>query len=573
MKQSQAFICTLRDAPADAEVASHKLLAQAGFILKLTSGVYSYTPAMWRTLRKISQIVREEMDAAGAQELMLPILQPTSIWEESGRLDRYVDDGILFHFKDRKDTPVCLGPTHEEVITMLARQYVSSYKQLPINLYQMQTKFRDEIRPRFGIMRGREFIMKDAYSFDADQEGLDKSYEAMRVAYHNVCERIGLAYRAVEADSGAIGGSGSSEFMVLADTGEDTILYCDSCEYAANQEKAGSLLEEFEQDAEQVSMEEVEGKGLIGVDALAEFLNIPVWKTTKTILFMADNEPVAVMVRGDCDVNEIKVQNALGGVALRLCTPEEVKELTGAEVGYAGPIGLPEHVKILADTYVNNRVNFECGANKTDFHNINVNFGRDVDVPEFGDFKLAKAGDACSCCNGKLQEARGIEVGHIFKLGTKYSEAMGASFMDNNGKDKPLVMGCYGIGISRIAASAIEQRHDEDGIIWPKEIAPYSAHVICLNPKKDEQRELADNIYTELLKAGVDVLYDDRKVSTGVKFKDADLIGIPLRVVVGRGAADGEVEYCTREATREKITLSASDAVERVKAEWVETRI
>ena len=562
MKQSSYFLHTLREPPGDAEVVSHKLLAQAGFIQKVTSGVYSYTPPMWRVLQKISQIVREEMDRAGAQEVMLPILQPTGLWEESGRLNRYVDDGILFNFKDRRDAHVCLGPTHEEVITNMTRTFITSYKQLPVNLYQIQTKMRDEIRPRFGLMRGREFIMKDAYSFDADVEGQDASYQEMARAYEATFDRIGLNYRAVEADSGAIGGSGSQEYMVLADTGEDAILHCSKCDYASNQERAISMLAEYEQDVEQLEMEEVLGEGIIGVDALAEFLSIPVWKTTKTILFMADEQPVAVMVRGDCDVNEIKVRNHLDAEAFRMATHEEVKELTGADVGYAGPIGLPDEVCVLADQYVNERVNFECGANRTDYHNINVNFGRDVAAPEFGDFKLAKEGDSCSkCSEGTLSVMRGIEVGHIFKLGTKYSEAMNATFTDDNGRQAPFVMGCYGIGVSRIAASAIEQNHDEWGMIWPEAIAPFRVHRICVNPGVVEQFDLATKLYEDLTSKGIDVLFDERKASPGVKFKDADLIGIPNRIVVGRAAGEGRVEVLRRTATKEKQEIGATQAL------------
>ena len=562
MKQSTYFLHTLREAPGDAEVISHKLLAQAGFIQKVTSGIYSYTPPMWRVLQKITQIVREEMDRAGAQEVMLPILQPTGLWEESGRLARYVDDGILFNFKDRRDAHVCLGPTHEEVITNMARAFITSYKQLPVNLYQIQTKMRDEIRPRFGLMRGREFIMKDAYSFDIDTDGQDASYQAMAKAYEATFDRIGLNYRSVEADSGAIGGSGSQEYMVLAETGEDSILHCTNCDYASNQERAVSTLELFEQDAAEQPMEEVLGEGIIGVEALAEYLKIPVWKTTKTILFMADEKPVAVMVRGDCDVNEIKVRNHLDAETFRMATHEEVKELTGAEVGYAGPIGLPEEVTVLADHYVNDRVNFECGANRTDYHNINVNFGRDVAAPVFGDFKLAKEGETCSMCSeGTLSVMRGIEVGHIFKLGTKYSEAMSATFTDENGRQAPFVMGCYGIGVSRIAASAIEQNHDEWGMIWPEPIAPFTVHLICVNPGVEEQITLAEKLYAELQERNIDVLFDERKASPGVKFKDADLIGIPNRIVVGRAAGEGRVEVLKRTATKEKQEIAATEAL------------
>lgn len=535
MKQSRHLGKTLKETPKDAQTVAHKLMIRAGYIKQVSAGIYSYLPLLLRTATKISNIIREEMNAKQAQELLMPALQPKELWVESGRWDRYTEvDGIMFAFTDRRESQVCLGPTHEEVITDIVRKEIKSYKDLPKNLYQIQTKFRDEIRPRFGLMRAREFVMKDAYSFDVDQAGLDASYEDMRQAYHNICKRIGFEYRAVEADSGAIGGSGSSEFMVIADTGEDTILYCDSCEYAANQERAESKLEEFEQDAETAPMEEVHGKGLIGVDALAEFLKIPVWKTTKTLLYDADGEVIAVMVRGDCDVNEIKVLNHLGCKQLKLATPEQIKELTGAEVGYAGPIGLPEDVKILADNYVNNRVNFECGANKTDYHNINVNFERDLKTPNFASFKLSKAGDGCPNCSGKLKEARGIEVGHIFKLGTKYSEAMQCTFQDKDGNSMPAVMGCYGIGVTRMAAAAIEQNHDEHGIIWPKNIAPFQVHLIGVNLENDDVRSACDQLYSSLQSKGFEVLYDDRDLRAGEKFSDADLIGIPARITVSK---------------------------------------
>ena len=539
MRQSRQITRTLKETPRDAHTVSHQLMLRAGLISQLSAGIYSYLPLLYRTLRKIEGIVAEEMDRAGAEQLLMPALQPKELWVESERWERYTDiDGIMFAFEDRRGSTVCLGPTHEEVITDIVRRSVESYKDLPVNLYQIQTKFRDEIRPRFGLMRAREFIMKDAYSFDVDQAGLDKSFDDMDTAYRAILNRIGLDFRSVEADSGAIGGSGSKEFMVLAQAGEDTILLCDSCEYAANSETAESLLEEFEQDSEEHSMEEVHGEGLIGVDILAEYLKIPVWKTTKTILFDTDaGDTVAVMVRGDTDVNEIKVLNHLGVKQITLTAPEKIKELTGAEVGYAGPIGLPEGIRVIADNYCAKRVNFECGANKTDYHNINVNFGRDLKLPEFGDFKLAAAGHCCPRCKtGKLKETEGIEVGHIFKLGKKYSEAMKCFFLDKDGKEQPMEMGCYGIGVSRIASSVIEQSHDENGIIWPLSVAPYQIHLIGLNLEKEEIRTEVDKIYEELIGAGLEVLYDDRELRAGEKFADADLIGIPLRITVSKRA-------------------------------------
>jgi prolyl-tRNA synthetase len=527
-------------------------MLRAGYIQQLSAGVYIYLPLLHRTLAKLSQIVREEMEAAGGVELLMPALQPRELWEESKRWERYTAiDGIMFAFKDRRGATVCLGPTHEEIITDILRREIKSYKDLPKCAFQIQTKFRDEIRPRFGLMRAREFVMKDAYSFDADPAGFAASYEAMRKAYHRICERIGFKYRAVEADSGAIGGSQSQEFVVLADTGEDTILFCDRCDYAANQERAESRLQEFPQDPEPKPMEAVFGEGLIGVEPLAKFLNIPVWKTTKTLIYEADDKVVAVAARGDCDVNEIKVVNFLGCKRLRLASAQIIKELTGAEVGYAGPIGLPSSVRIIADRAVGNRVNFECGANKTNYHNINVNFGRDLPLPEFGEFKLAKAGERCPRCDGTLQAAKGIEVGHIFELGTKYSEAMNCRFLDAQGKSQPVIMGCFGIGITRMAAAWIEQNHDEKGILWSPQIAPFDLHLIGLNLEDPLVSAEAEKVYEQLKTAGIEVLFDDRPARAGEKFSDADLIGIPARVTISKRALEQKkLEFKSRRETQ-----------------------
>jgi prolyl-tRNA synthetase len=558
MRQSRLPGKTLREIPKDAQTAAHALMLRAGYIQQLSAGVYIYLPLLQRTLAKLSQIVREEMEAAGSVELLMPALQPRELWEESGRWERYTAvDGIMFAFKDRRGATACLGPTHEEVITEIMRREIKSYKDLPKSAFQIQTKFRDEIRPRFGLMRAREFLMKDAYSFDADASGLEVSYEAMRKAYHRICERIGFRYRAVEADSGAIGGSGSQEFMVLADTGEDTILFCNQCDYAANQERAQSRLPEFPQDTELKPMEAVFGEGLIGVEKLSEFLKIPVWKTTKTLIYQADDQVVAVAVRGDCEVNEVKLTNFLGCKILRLATPETIRSLTGAEVGYAGIVGLPPSVRVIADFGVDNRVNFECGANQTNYHNINVNFGRDLPKPELGDFKLAKSGDNCPRCAGKLEAARGIEVGHIFKLGTKYSEAMNCRYLDAQGKSQPVVMGCYGIGVTRMAAAWIEQNHDDKGIIWSSQIAPFRAHIIALNLEDPAVSAAAEALYQQLQAAGLDVLFDDRPARAGEKFGDADLIGIPVRLTVSkRSLEQGKVEFkLRREAKAELLTM------------------
>jgi prolyl-tRNA synthetase len=560
MRQSRLFGKTLREPPRDAQTAAHALMLRAGYIQQLSAGVYIYLPLLHRTLAKLAQIVREEMEAAGAVELLMPALQPRELWEESGRWERYTAiDGIMFAFKDRRGAMACLGPTHEEIITDVLRREIKSYKDLPKCAFQIQAKFRDEIRPRFGLMRAREFMMKDAYSFDADQAGFEASYEAMRQAYHRICERIGFQYRAVEADSGAIGGSRSQEFVVLADTGEDTILFCDRCDYAANQERAESRLKEFPQDPEPKPMEAVFGEGLIGVETLAKFLNIPVWKTTKTLIYEADDKVVAVAVRGDCDVNEIKVANFLKCKRLRLASAATIKELTGAEVGYAGPIGLPSSVRIIADRGVGNRVNFECGANKTNYHNINVNFDRDLPVPEFGDFKLAKAGEGCPrCADGTLQSARGIEVGHIFELGTKYSETMNCRFLDAQGKSQPVIMGCYGIGVTRMAAAWIEQNHDDKGIIWSPRIAPFDAHLIGLNLEDAVVSAEANRVYDQLRAGGIEVLFDDRPARAGEKFSDADLIGIPARVTISkRSLEQNKLEFKSRrESQAQLLTLA-----------------
>lgn len=554
----------MREAPKDAQTVAHALMVRGGYIQQLSAGIYIYLPLLLRTLNKISQIVREEMTIAGSEELLMPALQSRELWEESARWERYTAiDGIMFAFKDRRGATVCLGPTHEEVVTDILRRDTKSYKDLPKNVFQIQTKFRDEIRPRFGLMRAREFIMKDAYSFDLDEAGLDVSYEAMRKAYHRICERIGFQYRAVAADPGAIGGSGSQEFMVLADTGEDTILFCDACDFAANQEKAAGRLEEYPQETEHKPMEAVLGEGLIGTESLAKFLGIPLWKTTKTLIFEADDKIVAVMVRGDCDVNEVKVVNRLGCKSLKLAPPERIKTLTGAEVGYAGPIGLPADVLILADQYVNNRVNFECGANQTNYHNVNVNFGRDLGLPEFGDYRLAKENDGCPQCSGKLKSTRGIEIGHIFKLGTKYSQAMKCNYLDAEGKSKPAVMGCYGIGVTRIAAACVEQNHDEKGIIWPAQIAPYHAHLIALNIEEENLRQQAEALYTRLQNERIEVLYDDRPLRAGEKFGDADLMGIPVRLTVSKRTGD-QVEFKLRKDPKSELT-SVDEAVRRIK--------
>ena len=569
MRLSQILIQTLREDPSDAEIPSHKLLARAGFIVKTAAGVYTYSPLMWRVVKKFAQIVREELDREGANEVMLPIIQPKELWESSGRWERYVTDGIMFTLKDRKGSDMCLGPTHEEVMTDFVSSQVNSYKQMPVNCYQIQDKFRDEIRPRFGLMRGREFIMMDAYSFDADKQGLDVAYQKMRDAYCRIFERCGVDYTVVQADSGAIGGAGSEEFMVIADSGEDAILFCRESGYAANVEKASSRLPDAPDGGEPAPLEKHETPDVKTVAQLEEFF--PEWvagRMAKTVLYKAtfaeDEQIVAVMQRGDLEINEVKLVNALDALNVELATDEEILEATGAETGFAGPVGLPEEVTLLADKSLKGRANLLTGCNETGYHCLNVNLGRDAREPAFHDLRLARAGEGDPTTGAPLEEARGIEVGHIFKLGTKYSEAMGATFMAQNGKPTPFVMGCYGIGVSRTPAAAVEQHHDDKGIVWPAPIAPFQCVVAFLDKKRKEQIELAEQLYGELQQAGVEVCFDDRPMSPGAKFKDHELIGIPVQVFVGRAAADGKVELLVRKGL-EKVECGAADVVAKVR--------
>jgi prolyl-tRNA synthetase len=570
MLQSRLLAKIFREDSKDAQSVSHRLMLRAGYIKQTTAGVYSYLPLLHRVIRKISQIVREEMERAGAQELTMPALQQSELWQESGRWSRYTEvDGIMFAFKDRRGAMVCLGPTHEEVITDIVRNQIASYKELPKTLFQIQTKFRDEIRPRFGLMRAREFIMKDAYSFDLDVAGLDLSYDKMYHAYSAAFRRMGLNFRAVEADSGAIGGDGSREFMVLADSGEDTVIFCEACQYAANRETAESkLVKNPPDEIEMRALEAVHAPGIIGVEKLCEVLKVAPEQTTKTILYMADGKMIAALIRGDCEINEVKLCNKLKATTLRLATPEEIKNTTGAEVGYAGPYQLPRSVHLVADESVRSMKNFECGGNRTGYHYINVNFSRDLPVPEFFDFRAARAGDYCPKCQGRLFEKKGIEVGHIFKLGTKYSVPMACTVTHESGEVKPIVMGCYGIGISRIAAAAVEQSHDASGIIWPFSIAPYDVHLIGLNLEDASVKTAAEAAYLELQSAGLEVLFDDRDLRAGEKFADADLIGLPARVTMSkRSIQSGGVELKFRNQGKESsATMSLPDAVARISA-------
>lgn len=567
MKLSQYPNLTLKEDPSNVTTVSHKLMLRAGMIRQVSAGIFAYMPMFYRTVRKVENIVREEMDKSGAVEIKVPIMQPCELWEESGRLKRYTEiDGIMFAFQGRRGTHLCLAPTAEEVVTDIARNIIKSYKDLPVNFYQIGEKFRDEIRPRFGLMRGIEFTMKDAYSFDKDQEGLDVNYEKMRTAYENIFNRTGLKFRMVEADSGAIGGSGSAEFMVLADTGEDLILTCDSCSYAANVEKATVGNDDKENNSEMKEMEIIDTPNTKTMEELEKLTGVPVDQSIKSVLYLVDSDPVAVFIRGDLDVNEVKLGNELGAELLRPMTDEEVKKYTGADSGSVGAHEISSEIKVVFDQSTEKLVNFMTGANETDKHKKNVNWERDVDRPEkYYDLRTAKAGDKCPHCDGKLTETRGIEVGHIFKLGTKYSEAMGAYFHDEDGKDKPCVMGCYGIGVTRLAQSAVEQSHDENGIIWPEEIAPFRVHLVGLNLDDENIKKKADELYSKLLEMGIEVLYDDRTDKRpGEKFADADLFGMPVRLTVSKRTVDENVIEWKMRTEKEAQKISEEIVMERL---------
>lgn len=561
MRWSRYYIPTLKEAPADAEVLSHKLLVRAGMIRKLTSGIYTWLPLGLRVLNKTKNIIRREMNAAGAIEALMPMVQPAELWEESGRWKKYGKE--LLRFTDRHDRGYCLGPTHEEVITDLLRGEVKSYRQLPLNLYQIQTKFRDEVRPRFGLMRGREFLMKDAYSFDVSDEAANASYASMKEAYSKIFSSMGLDFRPVEADSGAIGGNFSHEFMVLAETGEDAIAACTNwphCTWAANVERA-PINTAFTQDETPCPpMEEVYTPDKHTIEELCAFLGVSADKIIKTLLFMADGKKVAVLLRGDRELNEIKLAHLINADEIAFATPEQVREITGAKVGFAGPAGLMGIEKIYADKELMAANDWIAGANKTDTHVRHVSLVRDVSLPiEWADLRNAVAGDPCPCCGNPLEIKRGIEVGHIFKLGTKYSEAMHAVFLDETGKEKLMIMGCYGIGVSRVVAACIEQNFDEHGIIFPPQLAPFDVHLMCLDTKNADVTEKCDAIEAFLSSQGMETLYDDREERPGVKFKDADLIGIPAQITVGaKSLAKGVVEVKNRR-TGEKSTLPAQE--------------
>jgi len=568
MRYSELLLPTLKETPAEAEIVSHQLLLRAGYIRKLTSGVYSYLPLGLLTIRKVEKIVREEMLRAGAQELLLPMVQPADLWQESGRWEKYGPE--LLRFTDRHHRESCLGPTHEEVITDLVRKNVHSYKSLPLNLYQIQTKFRDEIRPRFGLMRGREFIMKDGYSFDADEQGAERTYGKMHEAYTRIFTRLGLSFRAVEADTGTIGGSFSHEFMVLADTGEDTIVVCKACAFAANMEKApcpapAALTPE----PELLAPEKVATPGKKSVQAVTEFMGISPRELVKTMIYLADGEPVAVLVRGNHEVQPVKLGNLLGAVEVELADEERIAKL-GLANGYLGPVDL--NLPLVADCQVMSLRNITVGANDKGFHLKNVNPGRDFTPAKIADIRMVTAADPCPACGGQLDLPRGIEVGHIFKLGTSYSQALKATFLDDQGKENHFVMGCYGIGVSRCVAAAIEQNHDKDGIIFPMPIAPFQVILQNLAAKDDTVNQATGQLYEQLKGLGVEVLLDDRDERPGIKFKDADLIGIPLRVMVGkRFIQEGEVEIRQRD-TGETIGVPMAEAATRL-AEMIRTAL
>ena len=544
MRVSKMFAPTLREVPAEAEVVSHQLLLRAGFMRKSTNGMYSYLPLAWRVLKKIENIVREEMDNAGAQEIMMPIMQPAEIWQESGRWGAYGAE--MIRLKDRHNREYCLGPTHEEMVTTLIKGDVRSYRQLPMNVYQIQDKFRDERRPRFGLMRSRDFIMKDAYSFDRDEAGLDVSYKSMYDAYTNVFNRCGLTFRPVEADSGAIGGSGSHEFMVIAESGEAEIVYCTECDYAANVEKAEMHVIEA---ADEAALEraEVETPNCKSIADVCAYLNMPVEKSVKAVAYKSEKGLILCFVRGDHEVNEVKVINTCNVLEVEMADENMLVE-AGTCGGYMGPVGIdPEKVMVVVDHSVMQMHNFCCGANKEGYHMVNVNPGRDFTPTFVADIRLIQEGDPCPHCGGKVAKARGIEVGQVFKLFTKYSAAMNCTFLDENGKENPMVMGCYGIGVSRTMAACIEQNNDKDGMIWPVAIAPYEVLVVPVNTKDEASTAKAEEIYEVLKKAGVEAVIDDRNERPGVKFKDADLIGYPLRVVVGpKTLAEGNIEVKSR---------------------------
>ncbi|RMH42150.1 MAG: proline--tRNA ligase [Deltaproteobacteria bacterium] len=563
MRMSAAFVPTLKESPADAQVRSHVYMVRGGFIRQLAAGVYNFLPLGWRVIHKIEAIIRDEMTRAGAQEVLMPAAVPAELWKESGRWDKYGPE--LLRFKDRKGADFCFGPTHEEVIVDMVRRDTSSYRDLPLNLFQIQAKFRDELRPRAGLMRGREFIMKDAYSFDVDREGALRSYEAMYAAYERIFRRCGLAFRVVEADTGAIGGDRSHEFQVLAPSGEDTLVACDACDYAANVEQAEFRPAAAAPAGEPAPLARVATPNARTIDEVAAFLGVDPARIVKTLVYVAGDELVAVLVRGDHAVNEVKLKKVLGVDAVHLAGDKQTAEATGAPVGFAGPVGLD--LRVIADADLRGATGMVCGANEADAHYTGVDLERDARVDVWAPIRLAQEGDRCPRCDaGSFRVERGIEVGHVFYLGTVYSEPMNCTFLDEQGQTRVMEMGCYGIGVTRVAAAAIEQHSDDRGIIWPMSIAPYEVQVLSLQAKDDAVVRAADDIYDALRARGIEVLYDDRPERAGAKFADADLIGVPLRVQVGkRGLAAGTVEVkWRRDAGASDVPVA--DVVDRIAA-------
>ena len=561
MRLSRMFGKTLRSEPAEAESISHRLMLKAGMVHQVSAGVYSYMPLAWRVLRNIENIIREEMNAAGGQEVKMPVIQPLELWETTGRASAFGD--ALFKLKDRRDRPLCLAPTHEEVITQMAIQHIHSYKDMPQMPYQIQTKLRDEPRPRAGLMRVREFDMKDLYSMDVDQDALDVSYEKMVQAYKNIYRRCGLPAIAVEADSGAIGGKDSHEFILIADSGEDQIVQCSGCGFAANLERASGVKSQQPKTGP-LPLEEVATPGIKTIKGLADFVGVPESKTLKAVFYSADGEIVFVVIRGDLEVNDVKLKNLLHAADLRLATEEEVKA-AGLVAGSASPVGR-EDLKCIADDSIELGDNFVVGANKPDTHLLNANYPRDFRADAITDIAEVQAGQGCPQCGEPLSITRGIEVGHVFKLGTFFSEALGAYYSDREGHQKPIVMGCYGIGVGRLMAAAMEQNHDEHGIVWPLPIAPYQVHICALSLDRPGVADAADQLYESLEAAGLEVLYDDRDESPGVKFNDADLLGIPVRLTVSPRNLKQDAVEITDRTTLEKRMAPLSDAVSEAKA-------
>ncbi|WP_313758343.1 proline--tRNA ligase [Tissierella sp.] len=567
MRMSKLYIPTLREMPAEAEIASHKLLLRSGMMRKLVSGVYSYLPMGYRVIRKVEQIVREEMDRAGSQELLMSAIQPKEIWEATGRWDNFGPE--MFRLKDRNDREFCLGPTHEEYFTNLIKDEVRSYKQLPLNLYQIQTKYRDEKRPRFGLMRCREFIMKDAYSFDVDEDNMKKAYQIMWEAYDKVFTRLKLKYKVVQGDTGAMGGKISHEFMAMSDVGESLVAYCDHCEYAATDEKAEVIYKVKGDLPEELELEKVHTPNVTTIEALVEFFNVEHSNFAKALVFNVAGKPVVAIIPGDRELNETKFCNYLGigEHEVEMADEKMILDITGANKGFTGPIGLKKEVRLLVDSRITKMKNLVVGGNETDYHLKNANHGRDFTGEVVDDLLLVREGDICPKCGEPLVMDRGIEVGNIFQLGTKYSDSLGANFLDENGKEKPFIMGCYGIGVSRSVAAVVEQYHDEDGIIWPLVVAPYHVIITVVNIKNEEQMDLGEKLYKELNSIGLEVILDDRNERAGVKFKDRDLIGIPIRVTVGKRAGESIVEYSIR-GEDEKLEISVDDLTSLIKDEF-----